>query len=136
VTSKPDGKASLTGASARVQGGFLVFTASWVTLFFGKMREMEWKCEHRAMHGDSRRLSRGDVVLYPSQDILAIWKRFDGFPMETLTKAWMSTQTDGPRQRSVPLMKEHFEQYGNTGNCFDLALWLFSPAFFLRQRYK
>ncbi len=60
----------------------------------------------------------------PTGDILSVWKRFDRFPMETLTKAWYFTKTDGSKQRDVSMMKEHYLQYGSTGNCFDLAIWL------------
>jgi hypothetical protein len=56
------------------------------------------------------------------ESILSVWKRFDSFPMETLTKLWLHHKGIG--QREVSLMKEHREQYGITGNCFDLALWL------------
>ncbi|MBH0155338.1 hypothetical protein IHV10_03105 [Fictibacillus sp. 5RED26] len=44
--------------------------------------------------------------------------------METLTKAWYFHKGTAKKQRDVSLMKEHRIQYGNTGNCFDLALWL------------
>lgn len=57
--------------------------------------------------------------------ILNVWKRFDNFPMETLTKGWLFYKKDFKKQRNVELMKEHREQYGITGNCFDLALWLY-----------
>ncbi|MBM7554158.1 hypothetical protein [Thalassobacillus pellis] len=56
--------------------------------------------------------------------ILATWRKFDDFPMETLTKLWFFHQSTQQKQRSVALMKEHRETYGITGNCFDLALWL------------
>lgn len=59
-----------------------------------------------------------------SDEILEVWKRFDGFPMETLTKAWFFKRTDRQKQRTVELMKQHRQQYNITGNCFDLALWL------------
>lgn len=59
-----------------------------------------------------------------SDEILAIWKRFDDFPMETLTKAWFYPRAGANKQRSVELMKQHRQQYHITGNCFDLALWL------------
>ncbi|RZT23642.1 hypothetical protein [Fictibacillus sp. BK138] len=62
--------------------------------------------------------------MYPNQNILHTWKKFDRFPMETLTKAWYFDQGKEKKQRDVSLMKEHREQYGITGNCFDLALWL------------
>lgn len=59
-----------------------------------------------------------------SPGILSVWRKFDEFPMETLTKAWFHQRSGETKQRSVPLMKEHKEQYGITGNCFDLAIWL------------
>ncbi|GAA0318384.1 hypothetical protein GCM10008967_06170 [Bacillus carboniphilus] len=62
--------------------------------------------------------------MHPTSDILKVWKKFDQFPMETLTKAWYYHRTSGPKQRSVELMREHREQYGIAGNCFDLAIWL------------
>ncbi|MED1865961.1 hypothetical protein P4V41_21150 [Fictibacillus nanhaiensis] len=62
--------------------------------------------------------------MHPSHHILETWKKFDSFPMETLTKAWYFNQGTAKKQRDVSLMKEHRIQYGNTGNCFDLALWL------------
>ncbi|GIP28296.1 hypothetical protein J23TS9_34260 [Paenibacillus sp. J23TS9] len=58
------------------------------------------------------------------EQLLRVWHRFDGYPMETLTKAWYSLQPEKGGQRSVRVMKEHKEQYGITGNCFDLAIWL------------
>ncbi|NMO97040.1 hypothetical protein [Paenibacillus lemnae] len=59
-----------------------------------------------------------------AKEILEVWRAFDHFPMETLTKAWYLQSGDEPKQRSVDLMKMHREQYGTSGNCFDLALWL------------
>lgn len=57
------------------------------------------------------------------RDIFAVWRQFDNFPMETLTKAW--THAKGvPGQRDVETMERHREKYGITGNCFDLAIWL------------
>ncbi|WP_258171166.1 hypothetical protein [Paenibacillus sp. R14(2021)] len=44
--------------------------------------------------------------------------------METLTKAWFLKTESDTKQRSVELMKLHREQYGTSGNCFDLAIWL------------
>lgn len=58
------------------------------------------------------------------QQILSVWRKFDRFPMETLTKAWYSTLGTEKKQRDIALMKEHRQQYGITGNCFDLAIWL------------
>ncbi|MCT8137302.1 hypothetical protein H1D32_05815 [Anaerobacillus sp. CMMVII] len=58
------------------------------------------------------------------ESILTIWKKFDDFPMETLTKAWLIHSRRERKQRVVSQMKEHRIQYGITGNCFDLALWL------------
>ncbi|MDJ0331370.1 hypothetical protein [Planococcus sp. S3-L1] len=57
-------------------------------------------------------------------EILSIWQQFDGFPMETLTKAWYYQRSGDQKQRDVELMKQHHDQYGITGNCFDLAIWL------------
>ncbi|BAD64501.1 hypothetical protein J1TS1_37470 [Shouchella clausii] len=59
-----------------------------------------------------------------SQSVIDIWKRFDDFPMETLTKAWYSQIASVNKQRTVDLMKLHREEYGTSGNCFDLAIWL------------
>jgi len=59
-----------------------------------------------------------------SKDVLDVWRRFDGFPMETITKAWYSQMDTEPRQRTVEQMQQHREQYGTSGNCFDLAIWL------------
>ncbi|WHY78483.1 hypothetical protein QNH20_04870 [Neobacillus sp. WH10] len=58
------------------------------------------------------------------KNILTTWKKFDDFPMETLTKAWFHTKSKNKKQRDVSLMREHREQFGITGNCFDLAIWL------------
>lgn len=57
-------------------------------------------------------------------DILKIWKKFDSFPMETLTKAWFLKKAPRTKQRTVQQMQEHRAQYGASGNCFDLGLWL------------
>lgn len=59
-----------------------------------------------------------------SNDILLTWRKFDRFPMETLTKAWYDQRAGEKKQRDVSLMKEHYRQYGISGNCFDLAIWL------------
>ena len=59
-----------------------------------------------------------------SKEILAVWREFDEFPMETLTKAWVYAQGGSPKQRDVETMKRQREQYGITGNCFDLSIWL------------
>jgi hypothetical protein len=58
------------------------------------------------------------------QSILSTWRKFDDYPMETLTKAWYFHKAKNQRQRSVSQMREHRMQYGISGNCFDLALWL------------
>lgn len=58
------------------------------------------------------------------KEILSVWNQFSTFPMETLTKAWYFEKSGNKKQREVSLMKEHYDQYGNTGNCFDLAIWL------------
>jgi hypothetical protein len=62
--------------------------------------------------------------MHPKQSMLQTWKKFDSFPMETLTKAWYFDKGTPKKQRDVSQMKEHRERYGITGNCFDLALWL------------
>jgi len=75
-------------------------------------------------------LNAGDVLimggkgLRATQDVIRIWRKFDNFPMETLTKAWYSNVDSGCKQRTVEIMKMHREQYGTSGNCFDLAIWL------------
>lgn len=63
-------------------------------------------------------------MLKAPHSILSVWKKFDRFPMETLTKAWFYDKAGIKKQREVSLMKEHHAQYGITGNCFDLAIWL------------
>jgi hypothetical protein len=57
-------------------------------------------------------------------ELLEIWRTFDGFPMETLTKAWVARSRGGPRQRSVDELEAHRSATGASGNCFDLAIWL------------
>lgn len=59
-----------------------------------------------------------------SREILAVWENFSGFPMETLTKAWVYSKQENPKQRDVETMQRHRTEYGVTGNCFDLAIWL------------
>ncbi|MCA9662320.1 MAG: hypothetical protein KC486_28530 [Myxococcales bacterium] len=56
--------------------------------------------------------------------LLEIWSTFDGYPMETLTKAWVARSRGGPRQRSVDELEAHRARTGASGNCFDLAIWL------------
>lgn len=63
-------------------------------------------------------------MMQAPHSILSTWRKFDDFPMETLTKAWFYHKARNGRQRSVSQMREHRLQYGITGNCFDLALWL------------
>jgi len=65
-----------------------------------------------------------DSGMQVPREMLSVWRRFDSFPMETLTKAWYYGQTPGPRQRPVELMEEHRQEHGTSGNCFDLTLWL------------
>ncbi|WP_416150690.1 hypothetical protein ACM26V_06905 [Salipaludibacillus sp. HK11] len=62
--------------------------------------------------------------MLPTDSIMKAWEKFNNFPMETLTKVWFYNKGTTEKQRSVALMKEHREQYGLSGNCFDLALWL------------
>ncbi|TYS86108.1 hypothetical protein [Rossellomorea aquimaris] len=59
-----------------------------------------------------------------SESILKTWNKFNDFPMETLTKVWFYNGGSAKKQRDVSLMREHREQFGMSGNCFDLALWL------------
>jgi hypothetical protein len=59
-----------------------------------------------------------------SNSILMTWEKFKEFPMETLTKVWFYNRGSVKKQRDVSLMREHREQFGMSGNCFDLALWL------------
>ncbi|MDI5789086.1 hypothetical protein PO124_13705 [Bacillus licheniformis] len=33
-------------------------------------------------------------------------------------------QAGDGRQREVSMMKEHYQEYGIAGNCFDLSIWL------------
>ncbi|WP_042224042.1 hypothetical protein [Oceanobacillus manasiensis] len=63
-------------------------------------------------------------MLHVPEHIQSVWEKFDKFPMETLTKIWVHLQEGGGRQREVTEMREHREQYGIAGNCFDLSLWL------------
>ncbi|MGM0898403.1 MAG: hypothetical protein ACQEV0_10915 [Bacillota bacterium] len=58
------------------------------------------------------------------ENILDVWRRFDGLPMDNLVKAWYYERAGMKKQRSVEQMKEHREAHGLGGNCFDLALWL------------
>lgn len=44
--------------------------------------------------------------------------------METLTKAWLYSKQENRKQRDVETMKRHRAEFGVTGNCFDLAIWL------------
>ncbi|WP_370521742.1 hypothetical protein [Virgibacillus sp. MSP4-1] len=62
--------------------------------------------------------------MFAPQNILNVWRKFDEFPMERLTKLWFYNQEYHKKQRDVALMKEHRSQYGISGNCFDLAIWL------------
>ncbi|GAB2535080.1 hypothetical protein [Gracilibacillus alcaliphilus] len=62
--------------------------------------------------------------MHAPEYLLKVWKQFDCFPMETLTKLWYYQQPNKHKQRDVSLIKEHREQYGLSGNCFDLAFCL------------
>ncbi|WLR41531.1 hypothetical protein LC087_11590 [Bacillus carboniphilus] len=62
--------------------------------------------------------------MFASKSILTTWRKFDNFSMDTLTKAWYYQRIGQAFQRNVSLMKEHREQFGVAGNCFDLAIWL------------
>ncbi|MGD7044533.1 hypothetical protein [Jeotgalibacillus proteolyticus] len=62
--------------------------------------------------------------MLPPASILRTWNKFDRFAMETVTKRW-NYHPDKPfQQRSVSQMKEQRDQFGVSGNCFDLAIWL------------
>ena len=58
------------------------------------------------------------------KNILTTWKKFDDFPMETLTKAWFYNKGSMKKQRDISLIREHRHQFGLSGNCFDLAICL------------
>lgn len=60
--------------------------------------------------------------MFAPQNILNVWRKFDEFPMERLTKLWFYNQDNPKKQRDVALMKEHRSHYGISGNCFDLAI--------------
>jgi hypothetical protein len=66
----------------------------------------------------------GGKALRATEDVIQVWRKFNDFPMETLTKAWYSQIAPENKQRPVELMKIHREEYGMSGNCFDLAIWL------------
>lgn len=66
----------------------------------------------------------GGRDLRATQDVLSIWRKFDNFPMETITKAWYFQLASEFKQRTIEQMKSHRGQYGTSGNCFDLAMWL------------
>lgn len=59
-----------------------------------------------------------------TENIQRIWAQFNSFPMENLTKLWLYQKGGQRKQRELSQMKEHREQYGITGNCFDLTIWL------------
>ncbi|MEK5108314.1 hypothetical protein MHI57_16655 [Cytobacillus sp. FSL K6-0129] len=59
-----------------------------------------------------------------TESIQRVWEQFNTFPMENLTKIWHYQKGSERKQRELSLMKEHREQYGLAGNCFDLAIWL------------
>ncbi|WP_105978846.1 hypothetical protein [Bacillus paralicheniformis] len=63
-------------------------------------------------------------MMFAPDAILRTWRRFDAFPMETLTKVWFYHQGGDQKQRNVSMMKEHHQEYGIAGNCFDLSIWL------------
>ena len=60
----------------------------------------------------------------PPQNLFEVWRRFDAFPMETITKAWFLKHHPHVGQRSVEMMIDHRNKTGASGNCFDLAIWL------------
>ena len=62
--------------------------------------------------------------MHAPKNILHVWNQFKYFPMERLTKVWVANNQPEKRQRTVAQMKEHYDQFNITGNCFDLAIWL------------
>lgn len=46
------------------------------------------------------------------------------FPDGNINQCWFFNKSSTEKQQNVSLMREHREQYGLSGNCFDLALWL------------
>jgi len=56
--------------------------------------------------------------------LLSVWRQFDALPMETLTKAWLTSRYGAAWQRSVAEMRRQHAEHGTAGNCFDLARWL------------
>ncbi len=62
--------------------------------------------------------------MHAPPSILHVWNQFRHFPMERLTKVWVANKQPEKRQRTVAQMKEHYDQFNITGNCFDLAIWL------------
>lgn len=63
-------------------------------------------------------------MLQTSPEILNVWRRFDSFPSETLTKAWFLKHASFLGQRNLQQIREHRRLYGASGNSFDLAIWL------------
>lgn len=59
----------------------------------------------------------------PPPPLLQVWRSFDAFPMETLSKAWVLAHR-GARQRTVAELEADRARTGASGNCFDLAVWL------------
>jgi hypothetical protein len=57
--------------------------------------------------------------------LLTVWHQFDKVPMETLSKAWFFHRVGRPRQRRAAEIQEHRKHTGASGNCFDLAVWLY-----------
>jgi len=79
------------------------------------------------------KLILGGRDLRATKDVISIWRKFDDFPMETITKAWYFQLASDYKQRTVEQMKSHREQYGTSGNCFDLAIWLIHE--FRREKF-
>ncbi len=70
-------------------------------------------------------------MMHAPTEILHVWNGFKHFPMERFTKIWVANKKLEQRQRTVAQMREHYEKYNITGNCFDLAIWLLDE---LRQQ--
>ena len=72
--------------------------------------------------------------MHAPMEIRKIYQRFDYHAMENLTKAWYYSRARDARQRTVEQMRQHRAEFGLSGNCFDLALWLIDE--FLREGFR
>lgn len=58
-------------------------------------------------------------------EIMNVYKKFDEIGLETLSKAWYKSRRTQRFQRTVDEIEVDYKKFGTTGNCFDLALWLY-----------